>query len=118
MLEQIAIDAHHGFAEHLDEAAARVEGEALVAGEFCEPLGGLLVEAEVQDRVHHARHRELGPGADADQQRVVWIAEFLACLSLQGFQRRARLLPHPCWELPLFPTTAPPPYLVHRPPCP
>src|SRR5260370_40129041 len=74
MLEQIAIDAHHGFAEHLDEPAPRVEGEALVAGEFSESLAGLLADAEVQDSVHHARHRELGAGADADKEGVVRMA--------------------------------------------
>ena len=35
------------------------------------PVQRLLVEAEVEDRVHHARHRELGAGADGDEERVL-----------------------------------------------
>ena len=36
-----------------------------------EALGRLVVQAEVQDRVHHPRHRDGRAGADRDEQRVV-----------------------------------------------
>ncbi len=61
-----------------DEPAVGVPAEALVAGQRDEALEGLLVEAEVEDRVHHARHRELGARADGDEQRVLRVAEALA----------------------------------------
>ena len=35
----------------------------------------LVVEADVEDRLHHPGHRELRAGADADQQRVGRVAE-------------------------------------------
>ncbi len=91
LLEELAVHAQHGLAEHLHQAAVGVPGEALVAG-----LGGQsedrgVREADVQHGVHHAGHRELGAGADRDQQRVVRLAELLAHLPLQGGQVLADL---------------------------
>ena len=63
---------------HGDEAAVGVEGEALVAGLLGQALDGLVVEAEVEDGVHHAGHGELGPGAHRDEQRVAGVADRLA----------------------------------------
>jgi len=60
VLELVLFDAHHHVAEHLDETAVRVPGEALVPGHPDESVYGLIVQPEVQDRVHHAGHGELG----------------------------------------------------------
>ena len=57
-------------AVHLDQAAVRVVGEARVAGALGEPADGVVVQAEVEDRVHHPGHRDRGAGADGDEQRV------------------------------------------------
>ena len=35
----------------------------------------LVIEAEIEDRIHHARHRHAGAGADRDQQGVFDLAE-------------------------------------------
>jgi hypothetical protein len=86
VLELLPVDPHHRLAEHLDEPPPRIEREAFVIGERCEALGGLFVEAEVEDRVHHARHRELGPGPDADQKRVVRVSKVLLGLSLEALE--------------------------------
>ena len=75
VLEEGAVDAEHDAPVHRDEAAVRVVREALVAGDRGEALHALVVEAEVEDRVHHARHRELGARAHRHQQRVVRVAE-------------------------------------------
>ena len=48
-----------------------------------EPLDGIVVQAEVQDRVHHPRHRDRGARPDGDEQRVVGRAEALARLRLE-----------------------------------
>lgn len=53
---------------------------------------GLVGEADVEDRVHHAGHGELGTGAHGDQQRVVRLAELLAHLRLEGGQVGADLV--------------------------
>ena len=65
-------------AEHLHEAAVGVVGEARVAARVGQALDRLVVQAEVEDRVHHAGHRDRGARAHRHQQRVGRIAEPLA----------------------------------------
>jgi len=55
-----------------------VVGKAGVAALGDDALYGLVVETEVEDRVHHPRHRGAGPGTHRDQQRVGAVAELLA----------------------------------------
>ncbi len=85
-LEHLRVDAHDHVAEHGDEAAVGVVGEALVAGALGQPVDGLVVEAQVEDGVHHARHGEHGAGADGEEQRVLGIAQGLAGELLQGLE--------------------------------
>lgn len=92
LLEEVAVDAEDGLAEHLDEAAVRVPRELLVAGLGGEADDGLVGEADVENRVHHAGHRELRAGADGDQQRVVGLTELLAHLLLEGVEVRTDLV--------------------------
>ena len=84
VLEQGPVDVQHDSAVHRDEPAVGVVGEALVVGGRGEALDALVVESEVEDGVHHPGHRELGPGAHADEQRVGGIAETASHLLLQG----------------------------------
>ena len=65
------LDAEHDVAVHLDEAAVAVVGEARIAARPREAFRRPVVEAEVEDRVHHAGHRGAGAGADGDEQRVI-----------------------------------------------
>ena len=81
----------HGLAEHLDQPAVGVEGEALVAGLGGQPAHRLVVEADVEDGLHHAGHRELRPRAHRDQQRVIGLAQLLAHPHLEGGQVLADL---------------------------
>ncbi len=74
---------------HRDEASVGVVCEALVASLLGEPFDRIVVEPEVEDRVHHAGHREFGSRANAHQQRVGRIADPLAHLVLEA---RSRLL--------------------------
>ncbi|GAA3235204.1 hypothetical protein GCM10020256_52900 [Streptomyces thermocoprophilus] len=92
VLEEVAVDAEDGLAEHLDEAPIGVPGEPLVAGLLGEALHGLVGEADVEDGVHHARHGELRTGAYGDQQRVVGLAELLAHALLQRLEVRTHLV--------------------------
>ena len=92
VLEVLAVDAEHGLAEHLDQPAVGVPGEPLAAGLLGQPLHRLVVEPDVEDRLHHAGHRELRAGAHRDQQRVVGLAEPLAHRLLQGREVRADLV--------------------------
>ncbi len=78
IVEAVRVDVVDDLAVHLDQPAVRVEREALVARAAGETRDGLVVQADVQDRVHHPRHRDGGAGADGDEQRVVGVAEALS----------------------------------------
>ncbi len=86
VLEAVVADAQHDVRVHGDEAAVAVEREALVAGQQGQAFNGGIVEAEIENRVHHARHRGAGAGAHGDQQRVFGVAEALARDLFQVFQ--------------------------------
>jgi hypothetical protein len=92
VLEEVAVDAEDGLAEHLDEAAVGVPGEPLVAGLRGQAPHRGVGEADVEDGVHHAGHGELGAGADRDEQRVVGLAEPLAHLRFEGVEVRTHLV--------------------------
>ena len=72
-------------------AAVAVVGEAGVAGLLGQALDGGVGQAEVEDGVHHAGHRQRGAGADGDQQRVGRVAELLADLGLHLLEGRLDL---------------------------
>jgi hypothetical protein len=72
------IELQHDVRIHLDEAAIAVPREAGIVPRRRQPLDGLVVEAEVEHRIHHARHRRARARADRDEQRIGRIAEFLA----------------------------------------
>jgi hypothetical protein len=74
-LEELSVHAGDDVAEHLNEPPVGIEGEALVRGGGSEALDGDVVEAEVEDRVHHPGHRDRRPRAHRDEQRVARVAE-------------------------------------------
>ncbi len=82
-------DVEHHAAEHLDQAAIGVVGEARIVGALGQALDRLVVQAEVEDGVHHARHGELCARAHADQQRIVGAAQLL---SLELFEAAKRFV--------------------------
>ena len=99
VIELLARNVHHDAAEHLDEPPVGVPAEALVAGERDEALQRVLVEPEIEDRVHHPGHRELGAGADAHQERVRRVAEAFAGLPLDLLDGLEDVVPQPVGEL-------------------
>ncbi len=78
VLAGVGFDAHDDATIHLQEAAVAVPGELRVAGLLGERLDDRVVDAEVEDGVHHAGHRLAGAGADREEQRVLEVAELLA----------------------------------------
>ncbi len=70
LLEAMPVDAVDHLAVHLEEPPVRVEREAGVAGRRREPLDGHVVQSEVEDRVHHSRHRDRRTGAHRHEQRL------------------------------------------------
>ena len=78
LLEIVVAEVKHHIGIHLDEAAIAIPGETLVACGFGHGDHGLVVEAKVQHRVHHAGHGGAGAGPHGDQQRIGLIAEHMA----------------------------------------
>ncbi len=58
MFEHLVIQAEDGGAEHFDQAAVRVPGKAGIVRQPGEAFHHFIVQADVQDGVHHARHGE------------------------------------------------------------
>ena len=74
-LENLVVETHDDIGIHLDEAAIAVPGKTRIAGIVAERLHGLVVETEIEDGIHHARHRGARAGAHGEQQRPSAIAE-------------------------------------------
>ena len=91
VLKLFLADVEDDGAEHLDEAAIGVVCEAGIVAAAGEAFNGLVVEAEIEDGVHHAGHGELGAGANGDQQGVLGRAELLTLQLLQTLERGQHL---------------------------
>jgi hypothetical protein len=92
LFEQLAVDAEHDVSVHLDEAAVAVEGEAPICGRLGQSLDGLVVQAEVEDGVHHAGHARARAGTHRHQQRHRAVAEVPAHDLLDPRELREHLL--------------------------
>ncbi len=77
-LEHVMADAQHHVGIHGDEAAVAVIGEASVARLLGQRLDGRVVEPEIEDRVHHPRHRCARARAHRHQQRIFRVAKTLS----------------------------------------
>ncbi len=86
----VMVDAENDIAIHLDEAAIGIIGEAL-PGRLCQGSDRLVVEAEIENGVHHARHGGAAARAHRDKQRVAAVAEPFAGRLRYGFQRLVKL---------------------------
>ena len=90
--EEMPIDTVDDLAVHLDQPAIGVAREARVPGGGGEPVHRDVVQAEVEDRVHHPGHRDRRARADRHEERVAGIAEPLPGALLEP-PRRARPSP-------------------------
>ena len=100
LLEAVAVDAVDDLAVHLDQPAVGVPREAGVPGRRSEAFDRRVVQAEVEDRVHHPGHRHRRPGADRDEERIRRIAETPPCALLERRDVLRDLLVEPLWNLP------------------
>ena len=71
----MGVGPHDHVGVHLHEPPVAVPGEALVAAHLDEPVHGLVVEAQVEDGIHHAGHGGAGAGAHGDEEGFVEVAE-------------------------------------------
>ncbi len=92
LLEVMVLDAEHDLAVHLQKTAIAVIGEALVAALFGQPRDRLVVEPEIEDGIHHPRHRGARARAHRHQERLLRIAESGADRILDRSERGGDLL--------------------------
>ncbi len=78
VFELALLDFHHHVREHGNETAISIVGEVLVIGQLCQTLYGHVVQTQVQDGIHHARHGSTGTGTYGNQPGIVFIAKLLA----------------------------------------
>ena len=77
----------------VDGTAGRaVRGKARIVAAFGQGLNALIVQAKVENGIHHARHGKFCAGANAYQQRVLPRAQFLSLQLLQLGERFVHLL--------------------------
>ena len=74
LVEQIRIDAHDDVGEHLDKAAIAIPGKTRVLRLGDKALNGIVIEAQVEDCVHHAWHGKRSTRATRNEQRIRGIA--------------------------------------------
>jgi hypothetical protein len=78
VLEVVMFDAEHDVGIHRDKAPVAVIGKSAVAGFFSKRHDRLVVEAEIEHGVHHARHRGARPRAHRHEQRIGLVTEGFA----------------------------------------
>ena len=83
LFELSLAEAHDDIAEHLDETAVGVISETLVLSLLFNDLNDFIIHAQVQNRIHHARHGCTRTGTDRNKQRVLLVAQLLASRLLE-----------------------------------
>ena len=87
-------DAHHDLAKQRREPSIRIERETQITRLFRQTLHCLFVQPEIENRIHHAGHRERRARAHRNEQRVLRIAKLLADLLFDLLQAVLDLFPH------------------------
>ena len=100
VLEELVLQPQHHVAKHLHEPAVGVVGKSRIARCPRQPLHRRLVEPQVEDGVHHARHAKLRTGPHGHQQWFGGIAEALAGPFLQQVHLLPDLIHQAGGELP------------------
>ena len=89
---QIQIGAHNHVRKHLQETAIRVISKSFASGSFSQSFNGFVVQTEVQNRIHHTRHRNAGAGTNREQQRIIGVGKFFAHNLLNAGNSLANLI--------------------------
>ena len=79
LLKIMVVHIQHHIGIHLDEPAVAVIGKARIAGAVRQRHHGFIIQAKIEHRVHHARHRGAGTRAHRHQQRIACIAKGASC---------------------------------------
>ncbi len=95
VLEHVVLHAQNHARIHLDEAPVAVVGEPLVARLLGEAFDRDVVEAEIEDRIHHAGHRRARARTHRHEQRHLLVAEPGADRLADDTERRLDILRQP-----------------------
>jgi hypothetical protein len=93
VVEMLVLDAEGDLAVELDETTVGVVAETRVVRQLDQALQGGLVQPQVEDGIHHARHGHRRTGADRYEQRIFGAAESLAGLGFEILHVLQDLLP-------------------------
>ena len=74
----LRLNTHDNVSVHLDEAAVAIPCETLVARLLGQGDDSSVIQAKIQNCVHHARHRLACTGANGEEERVGLAAKLLA----------------------------------------
>ena len=90
-LKAMMINVEHDRPIHLDEAPIGIPGKTRITGSQDQAFNRLVIQAQVQHRIHHARHGNPRAGTHRNQQRAVMITEAVTHRFFHQRQRRAHL---------------------------
>ena len=76
---------HDHIAEHLHQSAIRIVDKPFIAGQLYHSFGGFIIQSNVKNRVHHARHGEFCATSTGNQQRIFLVTKFFTGRLFNGF---------------------------------
>ena len=94
VLEAVMIHSHHNITEHIDQSAICVICKSWIACCRCHSCDNFIGQTEIQDRVHHAWHRNCGARSHRDQKWIARAAKLLAKFSFEHANVLADLVHH------------------------
>ena len=95
VIEFLGRDVEHDAAEHRDEPPVGVRRKSLVLRQRGEALASVIVQPEVEDRVHHPGHAHRRARAHRDEERILCVAELLLGRPLDDGESALDLVPQP-----------------------
>jgi hypothetical protein len=96
---QLVVHAERNLAKQLQEAPVRVPRKALVLRRRRKPDHRGVVQAQVEDGVHHARHAHGCAAAHRHQQRVRAVAKLAPRFLLNVLHRPVQVVRNLLWQL-------------------
>ena len=74
--EFIVVNTHSNVTEHLDKAAVSIPCKAWIVCFVCKSNNRLIIKTEVEDCIHHTRHRFSSTRTNRNQERIIFVTKF------------------------------------------
>ena len=78
LVELLHRDFHYNIAEHLQKSSVAVIGKSFIICLLRQRDDSLVIQTEVQNRIHHARHGDRRSGTNGNQQGILRISKLLS----------------------------------------